>query len=130
VHLLHQTAVAYQDTAPAHLAIVSTGSPGWETPVGLHYIQERVADETMDGSTLNHLTMDAWHAARTSYKLDHVLYTQYIDGLGDALHDNYWLPTTRFGIPHSHGCVGMQLADAQWFWNWADYGVPVLIRTT
>jgi hypothetical protein len=128
VNRLHQTAVAYQDSTPVHLAVVSTGSPNWETPAGLHYIWNRLPDVTMDGSTLDNLGLDAWHAARATYKIEHVLFTQYFDGLGDALHDNYWLPPTEFGVPHSHGCVGMPLADAQWFWSWADYGVPVYVH--
>ncbi|HLZ07284.1 MAG TPA: L,D-transpeptidase, partial [Chloroflexota bacterium] len=130
VNLLRQTAVAYQDSTPLHLASVSTGSPGWETSLGTHYIQRRVADETMNGMTLNRLVLDAWHSARVSYNLTHVLDTQYIDDLGDALHENYWLPVGQFGIPHSHGCVGMKLSDAQWFWNWATIGVPVVIRAS
>jgi hypothetical protein len=130
VNLLQQTAVAYQDSTPVYLASVSTGSPGWETPLGTHLIQRRVADETMAGATLSHLGLDSWQAARVSYNIDHVLDTQYFDDLGDALHANYWLPSSQFGIPHSHGCVGMRLADAQWFWNWADYGVPVVVRAS
>jgi hypothetical protein len=128
VNLLHQTAVAYQGDAPVHLAIVSSGSPGWETPRGAHYIESRVPDETMVGASLNHLGLDAWHSAHATYDLRGVLYTQYFDGYGDALHDNYWLPGTEFGVPHSHGCVGMPVADAAWFWNWATYGVPVVVH--
>ena len=128
VNLLQQTAVAYQDATPVYMAIVSTGSPGWETPVGLHAIGRRVADETMAGTTLSHLVLDAWQAAHLSYNLSHVLDTQYFDDLGDALHENYWLSTTRFGVPHSHGCVGMQPRDAEWFWNWASEGTSILIR--
>ena len=57
--------------------------------------------------------------------MTNVLYTQYFDDTAEALHENYWLPATEFGVPHSHGCVGMPLAEAQWFWNWASYDVPV-----
>lgn len=128
VNRLHQTAVAYEGDTPVHLAIVSTGSPGWETPVGTFAIQRRVANETMTGASLNNLGLDAWHSAHATYDLKGVLDTQYFDDSGDALHDNYWLPASRFGVPHSHGCVGMQLADANWFWNWADVGVPVVIH--
>jgi hypothetical protein len=128
VNRLHETAVAYNGDVPAHIAIVSSGSPGWETPAGTHWIWRRAADVTMDGSTLDSLGLDAWHAARATYKIDHVLDAQYFDDFGDALHENYWLPSTEFGIPHSHGCVGMPLADAQWFWNWADYDVPVVVH--
>jgi lipoprotein-anchoring transpeptidase ErfK/SrfK len=128
VNLLQQTAVAYQDATPLYLAIVSTGSPGWETPVGLHSIERRVADETMVGATLSPLGLDTWQLAHLSYDISDVLDTQYFDDLGDALHENYWLPSTRFGVPHSHGCVGMQRADAEWFWNWAAVGTPVLVQ--
>jgi len=128
INLLHQVAVAYEDQTPVHLAVVSTGSPGWETPTGTFQILRRVADETMRGSTLTRLGLDALQLARADYDLPHVLYTQYFDWLGDALHDNYWLPDYQFGIPRSHGCVGMRLADAKWFWDWADYGTPVVIH--
>jgi hypothetical protein len=130
VNLLRQTAVAYQDSTPLYLASVSTGSPGWETSLGTHRIQRRVADETMNGMTLNHLGLDAWHSARVSYNLSHVHETQYFNDQGDALHENYWLPVGQFGIPHSHGCVGLKLSDAQWFWNWATIGVPVVVRAS
>ena len=128
VSLLRQTVVAYQDSSPVYMAIASTGSPGWETPIGTHLISRRVENETMKGSTLTSLGLDALQLSRAHYNLQNVLYTQYFDGSGDALHDNYWLPEHEFGVPHSHGCVGMQLADAKWFWDWADYGVPVVVH--
>jgi lipoprotein-anchoring transpeptidase ErfK/SrfK len=63
------------------------------------------------------------------YYLPGVLYTQYFDGIGDALHYNYWSPTSAFGgYPTSHGCVGMPLATARFFWNFATYGTPVRIH--
>lgn len=128
VNLLHQTVVAYEDNTPVHQAIGSSGRPGWETPVGLHSIWRRVADETMDSTTLTSLGLDAAQLSQAHYKLQHVLDTQYFDSFGDALHDNYWLSPDRFGTPHSHGCVGLRLADASWFWNWASAGTPVLVR--
>ncbi len=128
VNLLHQTAVAYESNQPVYMAIVSTGSPGWETPNGVHLISRRVADETMRSSTLTSLGLDAQKLAQAHYDLKDVLYTQYFDDFGDALHDNYWLPPQQFGIPHSHGCVGMPVNDALWFWNWADIGIPVVVH--
>jgi lipoprotein-anchoring transpeptidase ErfK/SrfK len=128
VNLLHQTVVAYEETKPVHLAVASTGRPGWETPVGVHIIWRRVADETMDSTTLTSLGLDAAQLRQAHYKLQHVLDTQYFDGFGDALHDNYWLAADRFGTPHSHGCVGLPLAEASWFWSWANVGTPVLVR--
>ncbi|HVC34181.1 MAG TPA: L,D-transpeptidase family protein [Chloroflexota bacterium] len=128
VNTLREVVVAYQDDTPMHLAIISSGSPGWETPVGVHYIARRLPNETMRSSTLTSLGLDALQLGQANYDLKNVLYTQYFDGFGDALHDNYWTPSWQFGVPHSHGCVGMQAADALWFWNWATEGTPVVVH--
>jgi hypothetical protein len=129
VNTLRQVAVAYQDTTPVYMAVVSSGSPGWETPTGVHTIWRRVPSETMVGSTLSSLGLDAEQLARAHYDLKNVLYTQYFDGFGDALHDNYWLAPWQFGVPRSHGCVGMPEADALWFWNWATTGTAVVVHS-
>ena len=126
VNILQQTVVAYNGDVPVHLAIASTGSPGWETTPGTHQILRRVADETMDSSTL--VALDPAHRAQANYHLTHVRYTQYFDDNAEGLHDNYWLPNDQFGVPHSHGCVGLRLADAAWFWNWASIGTPVVVH--
>jgi lipoprotein-anchoring transpeptidase ErfK/SrfK len=77
----------------------------------------------MDSSTL--LGMDA---ARASYRVEHVRWTQYFTRGGAALHENYWRDPALFGIPSSHGCLGLQAADAEWFWNWAVVGTPVVVH--
>jgi hypothetical protein len=114
VNLLQQTVVAYEGDQPVHFAVASTGSPGWETTTGTHPILRRVADERMRGSTLN-LSPD--RQPRATYDMPHVRYTQYFSDVGEALHQNYWLADGQFGIPHSHGCVGLRTADAAWFWT-------------
>ena len=59
---------------------------------------------------------------QAAYDVENVLFTQYYDRNGDALHLNYWRPKEVFGrTATSHGCVGMQLHDAQWFWL---FGAP------
>jgi L,D-transpeptidase catalytic domain len=127
VNLLQQTVTAYEGSVPVHLAIASTGSPGWETSLGTHLIQRRVPDERMRGSSLN-LTPD--RQARATYDIPHVRYTQYFSAAGEALHQNYWLADTQFGIPHSHGCVGLRTADAAWFWAWTGVGTPVVVHAS
>jgi lipoprotein-anchoring transpeptidase ErfK/SrfK len=58
-----------------------------------------------------------------------VLFTQYFDRQGDALHLNYWRPESAFGAqPTSHGCVGMLLHDAQYLWLFAEPGMRVEIH--
>jgi lipoprotein-anchoring transpeptidase ErfK/SrfK len=28
----------------------------------------------------------------------------------------------------SHGCVNLPTPEAEWFYNWADYGTPVYVQ--
>lgn len=120
LNLTHQVTVAYEGVAPVYLARTSTGRPGWETTPGFYRIQRRVENETMDSSTL--LGLDA---ARADYKVENVRWTQYFTADGKALHENYWKPRDQFGIPSSHGCVGLVAEDARFFWEWASLGTPV-----
>jgi lipoprotein-anchoring transpeptidase ErfK/SrfK len=121
LNLLQQVVVAYEGQNPVHLARTSTGRPGWETSPGAYAIQRRVANETMDSSSL--IGLDA---QRADYKVENVRWTQYFSADGKALHENYWKPRDEFGIPSSHGCAGLVAEDALFFWNWADIGVPVI----
>lgn len=120
VDLAHQTATAMIGDKPLYTALVSTGKPGWETPKGTFHILSRVPDETMTSASIG---------AEEYYVLKHVLYTQYFTNVGHALHLNYWRPNYYFGrIPSSHGCVGMRLADARFFWDFARIGTRVTIH--
>src|SRR5436309_3468052 len=65
-------------------------------------------------------------SAPNRYYLQHVLYTQYFTDDGASIHDNYW--SSNFGETGSHGCVGLNEADAAWVWNWADIGTVVNIH--
>jgi len=57
-----------------------------------------------------------------------VRWTQYFSPDDKALHENYWKPTDQFGIPCSHGCAGLLAADAQFLWDWAGVGTPIVIH--
>lgn len=124
VNLSTQTATAYEGATPVYSAGVTTGRPGWATPTGSFAITYRVANETMDSSTIG-IPRDS----PGGYYITGILYTQYVDYSGDALHYNYWSPASAFGnYPTSHGCVGMRLGAAAFFWNFADVGTPVVIH--
>ncbi len=47
---------------------------------------------------------------------------------GMALHENYWKALDEFGIPSSYGCAGLRAADAQFLWDWATVGTPILVH--
>ena len=123
VNLTQQTATAYVGRTAVYVAPVSTGKPGWETPTGTFSIGRRVYNETMDSATIG--------VPRTSpegYYLTDIYFTQYFTSNGVALHYNWWAPRSVFGRqPTSHGCVGMDWADAAFFWTFATTGTPVVV---
>jgi hypothetical protein len=123
VNLTQQTVTAYEGDRPVYMTLTSSGRPGWETHVGVHEILRRKENETMDSSTL--LGQDA---ARASYRIENIRWTQYFTGDGQALHENFWRDPALFGIPGSHGCLGIVAQDALWFWLWAGQGTPISVH--
>jgi hypothetical protein len=121
VNLTEQIATAYEGNVPTFSAAVSTGTPGWETPTGVFPITRRVANETMDSTSL------AVGVAQP-YRLENVKWTQYFTQWGHSLHSNYWKYDSPFGVPTSHGCVGMPENDAAVFWDFAASGTSIYVH--
>ncbi len=119
-NLAQQVLTAYEGTTPVHVAVVSSGRPDYPSPQGVHRIVRRVYSETMRSASL------PW--VRDSYDLENVLFTQYYNEYGAAIHLAWWKSEDSFGIPTSHGCLGLPYEEAEWFWNWADEGVPVYVH--
>ncbi|MCL5264704.1 MAG: L,D-transpeptidase family protein [Chloroflexi bacterium] len=118
IDVSNQTATAYEGNTAVFTAGVTTGRPGTPTPIGTFYIFSRVYNETMVSTTPG-----------DEYYLENVYFTQYFAGGGYALHYNYWQPDYVFGsIPTSHGCVGLRYGAAAFFWDFADYGTPVVVH--
>jgi lipoprotein-anchoring transpeptidase ErfK/SrfK len=63
-----------------------------------------------------------------SYKVENVRWTQYFTADGSAIHENSWRRADAFGMPGSHGCIGMPSDEAAWFWSWARVGTPLIIH--
>jgi len=125
VDLTRQLATAYDGTTPLRTALVSTGQPGWDTPIGTFPVLRRLEKDTMDGTTL---IGQGPNGAGSDYKVEDVRYVQYFTNDGAAIHENYWRRPATFGMPGSHGCIGMLAADALWFWNFATVGTPLVIH--
>jgi lipoprotein-anchoring transpeptidase ErfK/SrfK len=125
VDLGQQIATAYEGTTPLRTVLISSGQPGWDTPTGVFPVLRRLEKDTMDGSTL---VGQGPNGAGADYKVENVRYVQYFTSDGAAIHENYWRRPATFGMPGSHGCVGMLPADAAWFWNFATAGTPLVIH--
>jgi lipoprotein-anchoring transpeptidase ErfK/SrfK len=125
VNLTQQVATAYDGRTAVRTALVSTGRPGWETPTGAFTVLRRLEKDTMDGATL---VGQGPNGAGASYRVENVRHVQYFTADGAAIHENYWRRPATFGIPGSHGCIGMTPADAAWFWSFATVGTPLVIH--
>lgn len=112
---------AYEGTRIVMDTLAIKGTIANRTPTGIFSILRRVQDETMDSGTLG---IDPHGPG--GYHLEHVLNTQYFTNDGASLHYNWW--SSNFGYSGSHGCLGLDLADSQFFWKWADIGTLVVIR--
>ena len=125
VNLSQQIATAYEGRTAVRTTLISSGRPGWETPTGVLPVLRRVEKDTMDGATL---VGQGPNGAGASYKVENVRYVQYFTSDGAAIHENYWRRPATFGMPGSHGCIGMAPADAAWFWQFAEVGTPLVIH--
>ncbi|MDQ2683548.1 MAG: L,D-transpeptidase family protein, partial [Chloroflexota bacterium] len=119
VNLTQQLMVAYDGRDVERVIVTTTGMAGWETPPGAYQILWRVANETMDSDAIG---------AEHFYKLEDVLFTQYFTDLGHAIHYAWWRTPQTIGRPGSHGCLNTLLDDAQFLWDWATIGTPVIVH--
>jgi lipoprotein-anchoring transpeptidase ErfK/SrfK len=121
VSLPKQNVTAYEHTKAVFTDLVSTGDTAKGlTGRGVFAIWRRVENETMDSTSIGIPKGDPKY-----YHLENVLYTQYFDNSGEALHYAWW--HNNFGHPMSYGCVNLRLATAKWFWDWASIGTRVVV---
>lgn len=111
VDLSDQRIYAYENGVLVRNVLVSTGLPATPTVLGDYTVQQKLVAETMAGP---------------GYYLPDVPYTMYFFQ-GYAIHGTYW--HNNFGTPMSHGCVNLPTPEAEWFYNWADYGTPIHVQT-
>ena len=112
---------AYEGSTPVRSMLVIIGRGPLATPAGTFSIIRRVANETMDSSTVG-----IPRNGPGGYYLTNVLFTQYFLPGGQSIHYNWW--SSNFGYPGSHGCLGLSYADAAFMWSFATIGTPVSIH--
>ncbi len=110
VDLSEQRAYALENGRVVHDVLVSTGLPDTPTVLGQYHIYVKHPTQTMAGE---------------GYYLPAVPYVMYFYH-GYGLHGAYW--HNNFGHPMSHGCVNLSLAEAKWFYNWAEVGTSVFVK--
>ncbi len=110
IDLSSQRLYAWEGDRQVYAVIVSTGKSSTPTPPGVFAIQTRHRYARMQGD---------------DYDIGDVPYTMYYYR-GYAIHGAYW--HNRFGTPVSHGCTNVAVDHAQWLFNWASVGTPVVVH--
>ena len=110
IRLGSQRLVAWEGKRPVYAIVVSTGKPGFSTPVGTFKIQTKLPIARMQGD---------------DYDVPDVPNTMYYSG-SYAIHGAYW--HRNFGTPVSHGCTNVALDHAKWLFEWASVGTPIVVH--
>lgn len=119
VDLTNKVLYAYQHATLVKTFLVSAGAPATPTVTGQYHIYAKYVQQNMSG-----LNVDG-----TSYFQPNVPWVNYFYS-DFAIHGNYWRPISYFGhVNSSHGCVGLLDDNAEWVYNWAPIGTPVIIHT-
>lgn len=110
INVATQRLTAWEGNIPIYAVIVSTGMDDHPTPSGSYAIQSKHRTARMRGD---------------DYDVPDVPFTMYYSG-NYAIHGAYW--HRRFGTPVSHGCVNVAVDHAEWLFNWATIGTPVVVH--
>ena len=110
IDLTEQRLVAWEGSQPVYAIVISTGKESTPTLPGAFAIQSKHEVARMQGA---------------DYDVPDVPFTMYYYG-GYAIHGAYW--HNNFGPPVSHGCTNVAVNHAEWLFNWADVGTPVVVH--
>lgn len=119
VDITNKRLYAYERDTLVRTELVSAGAPATPTVTGQFSIYAKYTQQDMRGSNVDGSSYFQPNVKWISY-----FYRDY------ALHGNYWRPLNYFGnINSSHGCVSMVEPEAEWLYNWAPVGTPVIVHT-
>ena len=114
ISLGQQALWAYEDGAVIRSTYVSTGREKFRTPAGYFTVINKIPIQDMEGVI-----------GGEYYNVPDVPDVLYFTDRGHAIHGTYW--HNNFGTPMSHGCVNLPMDVADWMYDWAPMGMPVLI---
>jgi lipoprotein-anchoring transpeptidase ErfK/SrfK len=95
---------------------ITTGKSGWDTRVGTKVIMSKDRVVTMDAASIDVSPSDPEY-----YRL-RVEYAMRLTWSGEYIHAAPWSESDQGHANVSHGCTGMSMADAQWFYDLSKVG--------
>lgn len=116
--------------APHHLPhagepgvlLASMGRPEYETPVGTYSVLSKDRDVIMDSSSVGIPVDDP-----DGYRLT-VDYAVKITRRGLYVHSAPWAVNAMGFENTSHGCISLNPAEAEWYFNTVHVGDPVIVQ--
>jgi lipoprotein-anchoring transpeptidase ErfK/SrfK len=115
INLSDRYLTAWEGGVPVYSAYVATGTDDDPTYEGVFAVQQMYPVAAMKGKG----------ADGKEYEIDDVPYVLYYDG-SYAIHGAYW--HDAFGEFITHGCVNVPVDQAEWLYNWAYVGSPVVVH--
>lgn len=112
IDLSEQKLRAWEGNRQVMEYVISSGKSSTPTPEGEFRIWVKLRYTKMEGGS---------RLKGDYYSLPNVPWVMYFNK-GYGIHGAYW--HMRFGVPVSHGCINMRIADAGSLFNWAAPAVP------
>ena len=113
VNLSTQWLTAYEGDLAVFHAPIATGDDGFNTPTGSFGIYQQYVRQDMVGA----IGLESWY-------VPNIPWVQYFNG-AVAFHGTYWHDVWGTGIRMSHGCVNLNIDDAEWLFEWGGVGTQV-----
>ncbi|MGZ0146764.1 Ig-like domain-containing protein [Kribbella sp. WER1] len=104
---------------------ITAGKDGFTTRSGVKVIMEKFTTKRMDAATVGIKPGDPNY-----YNIPDVKWAQRVTSSGEFIHGAPWSAGSQGSANVSHGCVGMSLADAKWFFDQTLTGDPVTVTGT
>lgn len=116
VDLSSKVLYAYEKTQLVRTFLISAGAPETPTVEGTFAINSKLVSQDMAGPNA-----DGSRFFQPDVPYVNYFYADY------AIHGVYWRPDSYLGsINASHGCVGMNVSESAWLFNWAPIGTTVI----
>jgi lipoprotein-anchoring transpeptidase ErfK/SrfK len=114
VNLTQNQLAAVEGQSVRNVYPTSPGRPGFETTRGLHHVRYQLSSDNMAGP---------------GYLVRGVRWVNYFLPDGEAIHARTWdVDAITFGVPSSHGCLGVPLDAAAALYQFVSPGTPVYVH--
>ncbi|MFI7066913.1 Ig-like domain-containing protein [Kribbella sp. NPDC050124] len=104
---------------------ITAGKSGFTTRSGVKVIMEKFPVKRMDARTVGIKPGDPEY-----YDIHDVKWAQRVTSSGEFIHGAPWSAGSQGSENVSHGCVGMSLANGQWYFQQTLRGDPVTVTGT